>query len=71
MGTIDITGLSVEERLRLLDEIWESLSETPEAFPLTAAQAEELNRRVEDMNRDGSPGTPWEDVVKEIRGRKR
>ena len=34
MATIDIASLSFEERLRLLDELWESLSRTPEAIPL-------------------------------------
>jgi len=30
MGTIDIASLSTDERLRLLEEIWESVSKTPE-----------------------------------------
>jgi hypothetical protein len=28
MATIDIAHLSLEERLRLLDELWESISQT-------------------------------------------
>ena len=47
MGTIDITNLSAEERLRLLEELWDSLSATPEAIPLTNAQREELDRRLD------------------------
>ena len=42
MPTIDIANLSVEERLRLLEELWDSLSATPEAIPLTNAQGEFL-----------------------------
>jgi putative addiction module component (TIGR02574 family) len=38
MAAIDIANLSLEERLRLLDELWESLSQTAEAIPLTSAQ---------------------------------
>ena len=67
MGTIDIAGLSSEERLQLLEEIWESLSETPEAIPLTAAQREESDRRLDELDHEGPTGTSWDDVRKRIR----
>ena len=69
MGTIDIASLSSEERLQLLEEIWESLSKTPQAVPLTTAQREELDRRLEEMDREGPTGIPWDDVLRRIRGR--
>jgi len=69
MATIDIASLSLEERLRLLDELWESLSRTPEAIPLTNAQRQELDRRLDDLDREGPTGTPWEEVLRRVRGR--
>jgi len=69
MGTIDIANLSAEERLRLLEELWESLSATPEAIPLTNAQSEELDRRLDELDRDGPLGIPWEEVLRRIRSR--
>ena len=69
MGTIDIANLSAEERLRLLEELWESLSVTPEAIPLTNAQSEELDRRLDELDRDGPLGIPWEEVLRRIRSR--
>jgi len=69
MPTIDIANLSAEERLRLLEELWESLSATPEAVPLTNAQREELDRRLDELDRDGPVGIPWEDVLRRIRTR--
>jgi putative addiction module component (TIGR02574 family) len=63
MATIDITSLSFEERLRLMDELWESLSGTPEAIPLTEAQREELDRRLDGLDREGPVGIPWDAVV--------
>ena len=69
MGTIDIASLSSEERLRLLEELWESLFETPEAIPLTTAQREELDRRLDELDREGPAGIPWDDVMKRIRSR--
>ena len=67
MGTIDIANLSAEERLRLLEELWDSLSATPEAVPLTNAQRDELDRRLDELDRDGPVGIPWEEVLRRIR----
>ncbi len=69
MATIDIASLSLEERLRLLEELWESLTRTPEALPLTNAQREELDRRLDELDREGPLGIPWEEVHRGIRGR--
>ena len=69
VGTIDINSLSSEERLRLLDEIWESLSAAPETIPLTTAQREELDRRLDELDREGPIGIPWEEVLQRIRSR--
>jgi putative addiction module component (TIGR02574 family) len=69
MATIDVASLSFEERLRLLDELWESLSRTPEAIPLTGAQQEELDRRLDELDREGPVGIPWNEVLCRIRGR--
>lgn len=69
MATIDIASLSLEERLRLLDELWESLSRTPEAIPMTNAQREELDRQLDELDREGPIGIPWEEVLRRIRGR--
>jgi putative addiction module component (TIGR02574 family) len=59
MATIDIASLSLEERLRPLDELGESLSRTPEAIPMTPAQREELDRRLDDLDREGPIGISW------------
>jgi putative addiction module component (TIGR02574 family) len=58
MAAIDISTLTVEQRLELLDEIWESLYETPQGIPLTEAQREELDRRIEEFDNEGLPGAP-------------
>jgi len=71
MGMVAIADLSREERLRLLEELWESLCVTPDAIPLTDAQREELDRRLDELDRDGPVGIPWEDVLRRIRGRAR
>ena len=69
MSLIDITRLSPEQRLELLDQLWDSLSSTPEAVPLTAAQREELDRRLDEIDREGPAGIPWDEVMRRIRSR--
>jgi putative addiction module component (TIGR02574 family) len=43
----DILQLSLAERLDLVEKIWDSIEADPELLPLTQAQREELDRRLE------------------------
>jgi len=69
MSAIDIAKLSPEERLELLEQLWDSLADSPEAVPLTDAQREELDRRLDDLDREGPVGIPWNEVLDRIRNR--
>jgi putative addiction module component (TIGR02574 family) len=66
---LNIDDLSIEERLHLLEQLWDSLRETSGAVPLTNAQREELDRRLDDLERSGPEGIPWEEVLRRIRKR--
>lgn len=69
MKAIDIDSLTPAERLDLLERIWDSLSAAPEAIPLTQAQRQELDRRLDDLEREGPVGIPWDDVLRAIKKR--
>ena len=43
----------------------------PEFVPLTSAQREELDRRLDELDRDGPVGIPWQEVLGQIRSRAR
>lgn len=68
---LDIAGLTAEERLSLLEELWDSLATTPEALPLTEAQRAELDRRLDELDAEGPVGIPWDEVLSRIRSRDR
>jgi putative addiction module component (TIGR02574 family) len=68
---LNIGDLSPEERLRLIEELWDSLSAKPGAVPVTDDQREELDRRLDDLERSGPEGIPWEQVLQQIRSRSR
>lgn len=61
---IDISRLSPAERLRLVEELWDSLS--PSDIPLTPAQADELDRREALHRANPKRGRPWREVLDEI-----
>lgn len=64
---IDITGLTREERLELLERLWDSLAADQMALPLTDAQREELDRRLDELDWDGPTGIPAEEVLARLR----
>lgn len=63
----DILALPVEERIQLIEDAWDSLAAYPDAFPLTDAQREELDQRIDAYHHDPASGSPWEDVKGRIR----
>lgn len=64
-----IAAIDISTRLELLDEIWESLYETPQAIPLTETQREELDRRMDEVDRDGPDGIPGDEVLQRLRSK--
>lgn len=71
MGTlgIDIEKMTPADRLRLIEELWESLRSAPEALPLTPPQKAELDRRLDDLDRGDVALVPWDEVKRQLRAR--
>ncbi len=55
-----IEHLSADEKVELLDVLWESLE--ADRLPLTDAQRAELDRRLTLYERNPPPTIPWEQV---------
>jgi putative addiction module component (TIGR02574 family) len=66
----EIRSLSVADRLQLLEEIWDSLVETPEVVPVTDAQRKELERRRRAHARNPLAAKSWAEVRARLRRRK-
>jgi putative addiction module component (TIGR02574 family) len=62
---LPIARAPVEERLRLVG-LWESVAECPEALELTAAQKQELDRRLAAYERDPAAGVPWAELKQRL-----
>jgi putative addiction module component (TIGR02574 family) len=63
MSISDVLGLTVAERILLVQDIWDSIANVPEAVELTEVQRQELDARLEAYHRDPAAGSAW-DVVK-------
>ena len=72
-AAVKIESLSPEERLDLLERLWDSLARNPSDVPLTPEQRAELDRRLDELDRDiqdgGELGVPWDEVLRQIRAR--
>jgi putative addiction module component (TIGR02574 family) len=67
---IDLARMSRSEQLELLDELWGLLGRDPDAFPLTAEQTAELDRRIDEMDAGKTPSLTWDEVVAKARSGK-
>ncbi len=66
----ELLKLSAAERLELVEELWESLSDDDPALALTEAQREDLEHRLAEADADSTGGAPWEEVRERIRSRR-
>lgn len=62
----DVLELPVSERLKLVEAIWESIAEAPDALQLTEEQRTELDRRLHEYERNPDAGSPWSEVKERI-----
>ena len=53
-GVSSFDQLTVDERIRLVQDLWDEIASVPEQVDITAAQRDELDRRVEEHR--ASPG---------------
>ncbi len=67
MKELGIDRLSVEERLALVHEIWDSIAASPTPLPLTEVQKRLLDQRLADL--DANPGNvlTWEEIKARVR----
>ena len=64
-----ILKLPIEERIRLVEDIWDSIAADQSALDLTEAQRKELDRRLDEFERDGDIGREASEVIADIRSR--
>lgn len=67
MTTIEIRKLSLADRIQLLEDVWESIADEPDAWELTQEQKNELDRRVAAYEANPQNTFTWEEVKASLR----
>ena len=66
----DYRGLPIPERLKLVEDIWDSIAQEanvrPDVLPLSDVQRAELLRRLDDADAHPDDTVPWEQVRAEL-----
>ena len=65
----DLIKLSLPEKLRLLEVLWDSIVADPDQVPIPEGLIEELDRRKEEYLRNPESARSWEEVKTSIRAR--
>jgi putative addiction module component (TIGR02574 family) len=64
----DVQQLSRDERLELIEQVWDSLSDEERgSLPLTAEQEQELDRRLDALDKEGPVGLSPDELRSQIR----
>jgi putative addiction module component (TIGR02574 family) len=63
MKSLGLEQARVEDKLELVEEIWDSIAADPQNLPLPASHWAELERR---LTPPDGPNESWEDVKREI-----
>ena len=60
--SLGIDRLPIDERLALLEDLWDSIAADSAALPLTESQRIELQKRIEEDDANPDDVVPWEQV---------
>ncbi len=66
---LGIDRLSIEDRLKLIGEIWDSIAPIDQ-MEIHESHQEELDRRLAAADADPTASKPWEEVRARLRGEK-
>lgn len=61
------TALSVQQRLDLIGELWDSIPDSVETLPIPDWHREELERRLAKADADPEAAIPWDEVRRRLR----
>ena len=64
---IDFSHLTPDQRIALAEQLWDSLD--PATVGPSDADVDLLRSRRAELDRDGDPGEPWQQTIKELKTR--
>ena len=70
-STSAFDGLTVDERIDVVQSLWDRIAVTPEQVPVPEWHRRIIRERLESYRADPTAGRPWVDVRTEIEARLR
>jgi putative addiction module component (TIGR02574 family) len=62
----ELTRLPIEQRLKLIEELWDSIDADDDTLPLPEWQRTELDARIDALEHGTSTGANWDEVRRRI-----
>jgi len=62
----DIAGMPVQQRIQLVEDIWDSIAAMPDAVEMPQWHKQELDKRLEAYQENPKDGMEWKEVNKSI-----
>ncbi|MBL8394521.1 MAG: addiction module protein [Candidatus Accumulibacter sp.] len=66
LRSLGIDRLGFEDRLTLVQELWDNIADHAAAMPLTEAQQAELERRIAEHEANPDDAVSWEEIRESI-----
>ncbi len=65
----ELKALPVQERLKVVEAVWDSIDEDGSALSLSPSQRAELDRRMADHDMNPESALTWDQVLEQLRGK--
>ena len=69
ISVTDILELTVQERIQLVEVIWESIAAFPQTLEVSPELKTELQARLADFERNPESGYSWDEVKLQLKNR--
>jgi putative addiction module component (TIGR02574 family) len=66
MQVAEILKYSVAERIQIVEDIWDSISNSPESLELSDAEKNELDKRLDSYQETPNEGIEWETLKAKV-----
>lgn len=65
----EIEELSPEERLRLIEDVWETFQTSPDSLEISEEHRTVLDQRLSELERNPDKTVSWDEVLQKARSR--
>lgn len=62
----DIAEMPIDERIQLVEDIWDSIAELPESVPVPEWHKKELEKRLDAYHANPTESSPWGEVKEKL-----